>query len=64
MSTRRRNGHSPEQIVKKLRDADAMLNTGKEWAAVMQGQEMSEASHHRRRNQYGGMKSEQARRLA
>jgi hypothetical protein len=64
MSTRRRKGHSPEQIVKKPRDADAMLNTGKEFAAVLQGQEVSEATHHRRRNQYGGMKSEQAKRLA
>ncbi len=35
MSTKRRRRHSPEQIVKKLRDADAMLNAGKDMAAVL-----------------------------
>jgi hypothetical protein len=29
MTTKRRKRHSPEQIVRKLRDADAMLNAGK-----------------------------------
>jgi transposase-like protein len=29
MTTKRRKRHTPEQIVKKLRDADAMLNAGK-----------------------------------
>ena len=61
--TRRRKRHSPEQIVKKLRDADAMLNAGKDLAAVLQALEVSEATYHRWRNQYGGMKSEEARRL-
>ena len=61
--TRRRRRHSPEQIVKKLRDADAMLNAGKELAAVLQALEVSEATYHRWRNQYGGMKSEEAKRL-
>ena len=36
MSTRRRKRHTPEQIVRKLRDADAMLNAGKDEAAVLQ----------------------------
>jgi hypothetical protein len=32
MSEKRRKRHSPEQIVRKLRDADAMLNVvGREW---------------------------------
>jgi hypothetical protein len=30
MSTKGRQRHNPEQIVRKLRDADAMLNAGKE----------------------------------
>jgi hypothetical protein len=30
MTTKRRKRHSPEQIVRKLRDADAMLNAGKD----------------------------------
>lgn len=55
MTTRRRKRHSPEQIVKKLRNADAMLNAGKDLAAVLQVLEVSEATYHRWRNQYGGM---------
>lgn len=61
--TRRRMRHNPEQIVKKLRDADAMLNSGMELGEVLQVLEVSEATYHRWRNQYGGMKSEEARRL-
>jgi len=63
MTTKRRQRHSPEQIVKKLRDADAMLNAGKDEAAVLQTLEVSAATYLRWRNQYGGMKSEAARRL-
>ena len=37
MTKGRRRRHSPEQIVRKLRDADAMLNAGKDLAAVLQG---------------------------
>ncbi len=63
MSTKRRKRHSPEQIVTKLRDADAMLNAGQDVAVVLQGLEVSEATYHRWRLQYGGMKSEEAKRL-
>lgn len=63
MTTGRRKRHSPEQIVKKLRDADAMLNAGKDLAAVLQSLEVSEATYQRWRNRYGGMKSEEAKRL-
>ena len=55
--------HTPEQIVAKLRDADAMLNAGKDVAAVLQSLAVSEATLHRWRAQYGGMKSEEAKRL-
>jgi len=55
--------HSPEQIVRKLRDADALLNAGKDLAAVLQALEVSEATLHRWRAQYGGMKAEEAVRL-
>lgn len=61
--TKRRKRHTPEQIVKKLRDADAMLNAGKDLAVVLQTLEVSEATYHRWRKQYGGMKAEEARRL-
>ena len=52
-----------EQIVKKLRDADAMLAAGKSVGEVLQSLEVSEATLSRWRSQYGGMKSEEAKRL-
>ena len=63
MTRRRGKRHSPEQIVRKLRDADAMLNAGKDEAAVLQALEVSESTYLRWRNQYGGMKAEEAKRL-
>ena len=63
MTGKRRKRHGPEEIVRKLRDADAMLNAGKDVAAVLQALEISEATYLRWRNQYGGMKSEEAKRL-
>jgi transposase-like protein len=50
-------------VVAKLRDADAMLNSGKDLATVLQALEISEATLARWRAQYGGMKSEEAKRL-
>jgi len=61
--TRRRKRHNPEEIVRKLRDADAMLNAGKDLAAVLQALEVSESTYDRWRSQYGGMKAEEAKRL-
>jgi transposase-like protein len=52
-----------EQIVKKLRDADAMLASGKSIGEVLQSLGISEATLSRWRSQYGGMKSEEAKRL-
>ena len=63
MTQKKRKRHNPEQIVKKLRDADAMLNAGKELAAVLQSLEISEATYHRWRQQFGGMKASEAKRL-
>ena len=58
-----RKRHGPDQIVKKLQDADRLLNAGKSLGEVLQALEVSEATYHRWRNQYGGMKSEEAKRL-
>ena len=55
--------HTPEQIVAKLQDAAAMLNAGKDMAAVVQSLAVSEATYQRWIAQYGGMKSEEAKRL-
>lgn len=55
--------HKPEQIIRKLREADAMLSAGKTIGQVCQALEISEQTFHRWRNQYGGMKAEEAKRL-
>jgi len=47
----------------KLQEADRLLNAGKSLAHVLQALEVSEATYHRWRNQYGGMKCEEAKRL-
>ena len=55
--------HTPEQIIRKLREADTMLAVGKTIGQVIQVLEISEQTFHRWRHQYGGMKAEEAKRL-
>ena len=55
--------HKPEQIIRKLRDADAMLASGRSIGQVCQALEVSEQTFHRWWNQYGGMKAGEAKRL-
>jgi putative transposase len=59
----KRRRHTPEQIVRKLREADRLLGEGKGIAEVLRHLEVSEPTLHRWRNQYGGMKAEGAKRL-
>jgi putative transposase len=59
----KRTRHSPEQIIKKLRDADGMLAAGRTIGEVCQALGISEPTFQRWRQQYGGMKAEEARRL-
>ena len=61
--TKKRKRHTSEQIIKKLRDADAIKNTGRDIAAVLQALEISEATYHRWQTKYGGMKASEAKRL-
>ena len=55
--------HSPEQIIRKLREADRLAGGGQEVAAVAKALEVSPATLHRWRNQYGGMKALDAKEL-
>ena len=59
----KRRRHSPEQIIAKLREADALLGGGATIGHVCQHLEISEQTFHRWRNQYGGMKANEAKRL-
>ena len=55
--------HSPEQIIRKLREAEGLLSVGKTIAEICQQLAVSEQTFHRWRNQYGGMKANEAKRL-
>jgi putative transposase len=55
--------HTPEQVVRKLREADKLLAEGKTVEDVAKQLEVSENTFHRWRNQYGGMKAEEAKEL-
>jgi putative transposase len=55
--------HTPEQVIAKLRQAEADLAQGLGLAQVCQKLGVSEPTLHRWRNQYGGMKADEAKRL-
>lgn len=55
--------HSGPQIVEKLRDCDVMLKSGKSVSEVVQHLGISEQTYYRWRSKYGGMSSDEAKRL-
>jgi len=59
----RRKRHSPEQIVRKLREAEAGLASGTALDQVCRKLGVSEATYHRWKKQYGGAGAEEVRRL-
>jgi putative transposase len=59
----KRRRHSPEQIIRKLREADRLLAEGRGVPEVAKQLEISEATYHRWRAQYGGLKADDAKRL-
>lgn len=58
-----RKRHTPDQILGKLRDADVLLAQGESIAEVARKLEVSEPTYHRWRDQFGGMKGEEMKRL-
>ena len=59
----KRRRHTPEQIIRKLPEADRLLAEGKEVPEVAKTLEISEATYHRWRAQYGGLKADDVKRL-
>ena len=55
--------HTPEQIVRMLREADTELAAGASVPQIARKLGISEATFHRWRNQYGGMKADAMKRL-
>jgi putative transposase len=59
----KRKHHTPEQVVRKLAEGEKLLNSGSDIADVCKHLEITESTWHRWRNQYGGMKANDAKRL-
>ena len=59
----KRRHHTPEQIVRTLREADRMLGEDRPMVDVCKHFEVTEQTYYRWRNQYGGMKADDAKRL-
>lgn len=59
--TRRR--HTPDQVIRKLREGERLLGQGQSMPEMLKVLEVSEQTWHRWRNQYGGMKADDAKRL-
>ena len=55
--------HTPEQVIRKLREAERLLGEGKTIPEAAKELGISEQTYHRWRNQYGGMKANDAKRL-
>ena len=59
----KRRRHTPEQIIRKLAEGDKLLGEGQEVAEVARHLEVTEQTWYRWKNQYGGMKANDAKRL-
>ena len=60
MGTKR---HKPEDVVAKLRQADVLLAQGQSVAEAIRAIGVTEATYYRWRREYGGLKSDQVRRM-
>lgn len=61
--TMARKRHKPEEIVAKLRQVDVLTGQGKSIAEAVRTIAVTETTYFRWRAEYGGMKSDQVKRL-
>lgn len=59
----KRRRHTPEQVIRKLAVGEKLLGEGRDVEDVCRHLEITESTWHRWRNQYGGMKADDVRRL-
>ena len=59
----KRKGHTPEQIIKKLRQADARLSEGLKIDQVCKEIGVSDATYYKWRKEYGHMQIDQVKQL-
>jgi putative transposase len=55
--------HKPEEIVAKLRQVDVLTAQGKAVADAIRSIGVTEVTYYRWKNEYGGLKTDQVRRL-
>ncbi|SHF07835.1 Transposase [Ferrithrix thermotolerans DSM 19514] len=53
--------HTPEQVIRKLAEGDRMLNEGATVAEIARNFAVTETTWYRWKNQYGGMKANDAK---
>ena len=58
-----RKRHSAEEIVAKLRQVEVLCGQGKALAEAIRAIEVTEVTYYRWRNEYGGLKGDQVKRL-
>lgn len=58
-----RKRHKPEEIVEKLRQVDVLTSQGSSVADAIRLIGVSEVTYYRWRQEYGGLKSDQVKRL-
>ena len=61
--SRSRKRHRPEEIVAKLRQVEVLTAQGQSVAEAIRSIGVTEVTYDRWRNEYGGLKTEQVRRL-
>ena len=55
--------HKPEEVVAKLRQVDVLTSQGASIADAIRSIGVTEVTYYRWRNEYGGLKSDQVKRL-
>ncbi len=58
-----RKKHKPEEIVAKLRQVDVLVSQGQSVADAVRSIGVTEVTYYRWRQEYGGLKADQVRRL-
>ena len=58
-----RKRHKPEEIVAKLRQVDVLVSQGQSVADAVRAVGVAEVTYYRWRQEYGGLKADQVKRL-
>ena len=59
----RKKRHTPEEIISKLRQVDVLVGQGTPVADAIRSIEVTEVTYYRWRQEYGGLKSDQVKRM-